>query len=31
VHDYPSRVRCVTLPWSALVAALDGTEGMTDE
>ena len=24
VHEYPSRVRCVTLPWSALVAALDG-------
>ena len=24
VHDFPSRVRCVTLPWSALVAALDG-------
>ena len=26
VHEYPSRVRCVTLPWSALVAALDGAE-----
>ena len=24
VHEYPSRVRCVTLPWSALVAALEG-------
>ena len=24
VHEYPSRVRCVTLPWHALVAALDG-------
>ena len=23
VHEYPSRVRCVTLPWSALVAALE--------
>ena len=26
VHEYPSRVRCVTLPWDALVAALDGPE-----
>ena len=26
VHEYPSRVRCVTLPWSALIAALDGAE-----
>lgn len=26
VHAYPSRVRCVTLPWSALVAALDEVE-----
>ena len=26
VHEYPSRVRCVTLPWAALVAALDGAE-----
>ena len=24
VHEYPSRVRCVTLPWDALLAALDG-------
>ena len=24
VHEFPSRVRCVTLPWTALVAALDG-------
>lgn len=24
VHQYPSRVKCVTLPWLALVAALDG-------
>ena len=23
VHEYPSRVRCVTLPWDALLAALD--------
>jgi nitrogen fixation NifU-like protein len=26
VHDYPSRVRCVTLPWDALLAALDTKE-----
>ena len=26
VHGYPSRVRCVTLPWAALVAALDGAQ-----
>ena len=26
VHEYPSRIRCVTLPWQALVAALDGQE-----
>ena len=26
VHEYPSRVRCVTLPWAALVAALDGAK-----
>ena len=24
VHEFPSRVKCVTLPWHALVAALDG-------
>ena len=24
VHAYPSRRKCVTLPWTALVAALDG-------
>ena len=23
VHDYPSRIRCATLPWTALVQALD--------
>ncbi len=28
VHDYPSRVKCATLPWHALLAALDG-EGRT--
>ena len=26
VHEYPSRVRCVTLPWDALMSALDGPE-----
>lgn len=26
VHEYPSRVRCVTLPWDALLAALDGAQ-----
>lgn len=26
VHEYPSRIRCVTLPWAALVAALDGKQ-----
>ena len=31
VHEYPSRVRCVTLPWAALVAALDGAEETTSE
>lgn len=24
VHAYPSRVKCTTLPWHALMAALDG-------
>ena len=24
VHAYPSRVKCATLPWQALLAALDG-------
>lgn len=28
VHEYPSRVRCVTLPWDALLQAL-GTRGDT--
>ena len=23
VHEFPSRIRCVTLPWTALVAAMD--------
>lgn len=26
VHEFPSRIRCVTLPWTALVTALDGIE-----
>ena len=28
VHDFPSRVKCVTLPWRALIAAMDGSEEM---
>ena len=24
VSEYPSRIKCATLPWSALIAALDG-------
>ncbi|MEJ1978110.1 MAG: hypothetical protein WDN49_20335 [Acetobacteraceae bacterium] len=24
VHEYPSRVKCATLPWDALLAALEG-------
>jgi nitrogen fixation NifU-like protein len=31
VHEYPSRIRCVTLPWAALVAALDGAQEATSE
>ena len=23
VHEYPSRIKCATLPWHALIAALD--------
>ncbi len=26
VHEYPSRVKCATLPWHALIAALDNSE-----
>ena len=29
VHEYPSRVRCVTLPWDALLAALRGDQDVT--
>lgn len=31
VHEYPSRVKCATLPWHALVAALDGNKEATSE
>jgi nitrogen fixation NifU-like protein len=31
VHEYPSRVKCVTLPWRALIAALDGGKEATSE
>lgn len=26
VHEYPSRIKCATLPWAALQAALAGTD-----
>ncbi|MBN8892825.1 MAG: SUF system NifU family Fe-S cluster assembly protein [Acetobacteraceae bacterium SCN 69-10] len=31
VHEYPSRVKCATLAWQALVAALDQPAGTTGE
>jgi nitrogen fixation protein NifU and related proteins len=31
VHEYPSRVKCATLPWHALIAALDGTQEASSE
>ena len=31
VHEYPSRVKCATLPWHALIAALDGQGNSTSE
>ena len=31
VHEFPSRVKCVTLPWRALLAALDGGQEATSE
>ena len=31
VHDYPSRVKCATLPWHALIAALDGAQEASSE
>lgn len=27
VKDFPSRIKCATLPWHALTAALDGAQG----
>jgi nitrogen fixation NifU-like protein len=31
VHEYPSRVKCATLPWQALVAALEGRGSTSTE
>jgi nitrogen fixation NifU-like protein len=31
VHEYPSRVKCATLGWHALMAALDGGKEATSE
>lgn len=31
VHAYPSRVKCATLPWRALIAAVDGERETTSE
>jgi nitrogen fixation NifU-like protein len=31
VHEFPSRVKCATLPWHALRAALDGAKEATSE
>lgn len=31
VHEYPSRVKCATLPWHALVAALEGAAEASSE
>ena len=31
VHEYPSRVKCVTLPWHALLGALEGKGETTSE
>ncbi|HSU05152.1 MAG TPA: SUF system NifU family Fe-S cluster assembly protein [Acetobacteraceae bacterium] len=31
VHEYPSRVKCATLPWHALIAALDGAKEASSE
>ena len=30
VHEFKSRLKCATLPWDALLAALEKTEAMTD-
>ena len=31
VSDYPSRIKCATLPWAALIAALNGATEATSE
>jgi len=31
VHEYPSRVKCATLAWHALIAALAGSKEATSE
>jgi nitrogen fixation NifU-like protein len=31
VHEYPSRVKCATLAWHALLSALNGNGGATSE
>jgi nitrogen fixation NifU-like protein len=31
VHEYPSRVKCATLAWHALVSALDGGKEASSE
>jgi nitrogen fixation protein NifU and related proteins len=31
VHEYPSRVKCATLPWHALSAALEGHDEASSE
>jgi nitrogen fixation NifU-like protein len=31
VHEFPSRVKCATLPWHALAAALEGGKEATSE
>jgi nitrogen fixation NifU-like protein len=31
VSEYPSRVKCATLPWAALIAALDGAGETSSE
>lgn len=31
VHEFPSRIKCATLPWHALVAALNGAKEASSE
>jgi nitrogen fixation NifU-like protein len=31
VSEYPSRIKCATLPWAALLAALDGETEASSE